>query len=78
MKKISAFTGKWRTPRSFESFLSKSEWDERDALCRKAFTTLRQLGWTVGQPLCLAIDETQIQKCGSCMEGVSKRFRFYG
>lgn len=74
LKKIAAFTGKWRTRQSFKIFLDQADWDERAALNRKAFTTLRQLGWTVGQPLYLAIDDTQIQKRGSCMEGVSKLF----
>ncbi|MBP5621048.1 MAG: transposase [Thermoguttaceae bacterium] len=37
-------------------------------------TALKQLGWQDGDPLYLALDDTQVQKRASVMEGVSKTF----
>lgn len=73
LTKITAFTGEWRTRQSIVRFL-EGDWNEREVLLESAMTTLRLLGWKPGKPLYLALDDTQIQKRASVMEGVSKMF----
>ena len=73
LTKISACTGHWRTRQSIVNFLI-ADWDERGTLLKAAMATLKQLGWQEGDPLYLALDDTQVQKRASVMEGVSKMF----
>ncbi len=39
-----------------------ADWDERGALLKAAMATLKQLGWQEGDPLYLALDDTQVLK----------------
>ena len=64
----------WRTRQSVVHFLENQKWNEKELLARTAITTLRRLGWRTGEPLILVVDDTQIQKRGKKMEGVSKLF----
>lgn len=63
-----------RSRQSFDKFFNRDSWSCQDFLATMALVTLRSLGWREGEPLCVVIDDTQIEKRGKKMEGVSKTF----
>jgi len=66
--------GDLRTRQAIAHFLTEAEWNAPEILLDNALTTLRQLGWSKGEPLYLVVDDTQKQKRAKQMDAVSKIF----
>jgi hypothetical protein len=54
--------------------LSEAQWDAAEILLDSALTTLRRLGWQIGDSVYVVIDDTQKRKRGKKMDAVSKIF----
>lgn len=72
LTKIAALFKGRRTRQAILHCLSKSSWDHKELMRQSALATLKQLGWRPGEPLFYVIDDTQTEKFGKQMEGVSR------
>jgi SRSO17 transposase len=74
MRKLEASCRNHSTRQSIGFFLSKAHWDAPELLAETAIDTLKGLGWQPGEPLHVALDDTQKRKRGKLMDAVSKIF----
>jgi hypothetical protein len=74
LKKIEAACRNHRTRQSIGFFLTKADWDAPEVLAQTAIDTLIRLGWKMGDPLYMVLDDTQKKKRGKQMDGLSKIF----
>lgn len=72
LSKMAELFGNKRTRQAIQDFLSGSKQNLNVLLRKQALYLLKKLGWKPGEPLYYAIDDTQIQKFGKEMEGLSK------
>ena len=58
LKKIEAACRNHRTRQSIGFFLTKADWDAPEVLAQTAIDTLIRLGWKMGDPLYMVLDDT--------------------
>ena len=63
-----------RSRQAIAFFLTRAQWDAPELLRQSALETLLKLGWSPGEALYLAIDDTQKEKRAKKMDAVSKIF----
>ena len=74
LRKVQDTTKHHRSRQALAKFLTKAEWDAPEVLAQTAIDTLKQLGWTPGQTVYLALDDTQKEKRGKQMDAVARIF----
>lgn len=74
LSKTTKLFGGRRTRQAIAHFLTEAQWNAPELLLENAYSVLKQLGWTSGQPLSLLVDDTQKQKRAKKMDAVSKIF----
>lgn len=74
LRKTERATRNHRTRQSIAYFLTKAQWDAPALLRQTAQDTLKNLGWKPGDPLYMALDDTQKAKRAKRMDAVSKIF----